>query len=136
MRLLRRLTNGRLFTLVLVLMAMVLSLGCDSGPKVYSDADVPIVVREGETFLISVPDSPDSGYRWDAEFEESDFELVSDELVFAEDRECKVCAWGDYLFTFTAIDAGESEILVTLRRPLEEDNIAIQHVFDVTVTPR
>ena len=135
---LRGLSNGWLLAVVLMTVVVLAPLGCssESEPKVYSDPDVPVVVRVGESFVLSVPDNPDSGYMWDAEFDESSLQLVSDELVFAEDRECEVCAWGTYQFVFTAVGEGESVIVVTLRRPLEADDIALQHLFNVTVTPR
>ncbi|MBN1856518.1 MAG: protease inhibitor I42 family protein [Dehalococcoidia bacterium] len=127
--------------ILLMLVAYALS-GCTSEPPgplemdVYLDPDIPIVVREGDSFVLSLPDNPDSGYQWDAEFDEAVFSLESDTLVFAEDRECEVCAWGDYRFVFMATEEGESVIVTTLRRPLEADDIALQHHFNVTVTRR
>ena len=135
-RLLPWLPVSRLLVAIVAMVVMLVAQGCSSEPKVYSDSDVPIVVRSGDCFVLSLPDNPDTGYRWEAEFEESAFELVSEELVFPEDRDCKLCAWGYYRFTFTVADVGESVILVALRRPLEPDDVAMQHLFNVTVTPR
>ena len=136
MRPFRWLPDRRFLVVIVAIAATLVPQGCSSEPKIYSDSDVPIVVRNGDSFVLSLPDSPDTGYRWDAEFEESDFELVSEELVFPEDRECKLCSWGYYRFTFTAADVGESVILVALRGPLEPDDVARQHLFNVAVTPR
>lgn len=135
-RLFRWLPASRFLVLIVAMAVMLVPQGCSSEPKVYSDSDVPIVVRNGDSFVLSLPDSPDTGYRWDAEFEESAFELVFEELVFPEDRECKLCSWGYYRFTFTAANVGESVILVALRGPLEPDDISRQHSFSVTVTSR
>ena len=136
MRPFRWLPDSRFLVLIVAIAAMLVPQGCSSEPKIYSDSDVPVVVRNGDSFVLSLPDNPDTGYRWESEFDESDFELVSEELVFPEDRECKSCAWGYYRFTFTAAGVGESVILVALRRPLEPDDVAVQHFFNVTVNPR
>ena len=78
---------------------------------------MPIEVEQGQLFIISLADDPMNGLMWEAEYDEGVLELVSDELVYPEDRDCTTCSWGYYQFTFEAVSEGTGEVACTYRRP-------------------
>ena len=84
---------------------------------VYADPSVSIEVRQGETFIISLADEPMNGLMWEAEYDDSIMTLISEELVYPEDRDCTRCAWGYYQFTFDAESEGNCTVACTYRRP-------------------
>ncbi|MFC2008665.1 hypothetical protein ACFLUT_01260 [Chloroflexota bacterium] len=63
---------------------------------IYVDPAIPIEVRQGEPFVIYLADDPMNGLMWEAEYDKGTVNLVSEEIVFPEDRDCTRCSWGYY----------------------------------------
>jgi hypothetical protein len=61
--------------------------------------------------------------------------LLSDELVFPEDRDCTLCSWGYYQFTFSAEAEGNCTIVCTYRRPGFPADTDDVRTFNVVVSP-
>jgi len=122
-----------------VLLAIALSCGAcspaEKAPAIYADPSIAVEVRQGESFIISLSDDPANGLMWEAEYEEDILQLVSEELVFPEDRDCTLCSWGYYQFTFEAKSAGESEVACSYGRPGYPADTDDVRSFTVVVSP-
>jgi len=104
-----------------VLLAIVLLYGACSPAEpvipIYADPSIPIEVEQGRSFIIALADDPMNGLMWEAEYDVGVLQLLSDELVYPEDRDCTRCSWGYYQFTFEAVSEGKSVVVCTYRRP-------------------
>jgi predicted secreted protein len=97
--------------------------GCSSGGEddAYTDPGVPIVVEEGQEFVIALESNPTTGYQWQlAEpLEEEVLSLVKTE--FEEPEEDMVGASGEERWTFIAEGRGDTIIDFVYVRPWEEE---------------
>ena len=129
----------RLLASGIALLVLLMSGGCspaESSIPVYADPSMPVEVGTGEQFVISLSDDPTNGLMWEAEYDEGLLQLVSEELVFPEDRDCTRCSWGYYQFTFDAVAEGAGEVAVAYRRPGFPADTDEVRTFGVVVSPQ
>ncbi len=122
-------------TLALGLSLLLVSVvvGCESGqPEEYTDAGQEIEIGVGDQFIVVLESNPTTGYRWEADFDESFLKLVQDEFEPDEAEEGMVGVGGKQRFTFEGLKTGETELTLTYKRSWEED-FAEQKVFVVSI---
>ena len=117
-----------IFAVIALLAVLFVAVsGCSSGgeEEAYSDPSVPIVVEEGQEFVIALESNPTTGYQWQlAEpLEEEILSLVKTE--FEEPEEEMVGAGGEEKWTFKAEGRGDTIIDFAYVRPWEEDTEGI-----------
>jgi inhibitor of cysteine peptidase len=84
----------------------------------FTDPAAAIHVKAGETFALSLPGNPSTGYTWQASVDPRYLELVGQEFV----PEGKGVGAGGYeLVQLRALAAGHSEIACEYRRPWERE---------------
>jgi inhibitor of cysteine peptidase len=113
-----------IFAVIALLAVLFVAVsGCSSGgeDEAYSDPSVPIVVEEGQEFVIVLESNPTTGYQWQlAEpLEEEILSLVKTE--FEEPEEDLVGAGGEEKWTFKAEGRGDTTIDFAYVRPWEEE---------------
>lgn len=122
-------------TLALGLSLLLVSVvvGCASGQsEEYADAGQKIEIGVGGQFIVVLESNPTTGYRWEADFDESFIKLVQDEFEPDEVEEGMVGVGGKQRFTFEGLKTGETELTLTYKRSWEED-FAEQKVFVVSI---
>jgi inhibitor of cysteine peptidase len=112
-----------IFAVIIIAAALALTLcGCGGASKEYSDPDVPIVVEEGQEFVIVLESNPTTGYQWQLA-QPLDEEILS--LVKAEFEEREedgpLGAPGEERWTFKAEGRGTTTIDFSYVRPWEEE---------------
>lgn len=100
----------------------------------FTDSSKPVQVKKGEDFLLAVGANPAEGYRWDVanpsgapllKFIGSNFQAKSDSMNQG----------GVEWFRFLALESGETEVCLQLRRPQEKDKPLVKEAkFKVVVS--
>jgi inhibitor of cysteine peptidase len=85
---------------------------------VYDDPNVPVVVKVGESFSVSLASNPTTGYTWDAEYDSSF--VVESKSSFIPISEA-MGAGGKELFEFQTKKAGITVITLKHKRPWESE---------------
>ena len=115
-------------------MVSILAAGCEGGGvKTYSDAGSTIKATVGGEFIIALDSNPSTGYSWVAVFEETDFELISDEYQASNTNKMVVGAGGTHYFRFKALKAGSCQITMNYQRAWEGGAIE-KKVFNISVS--
>ncbi len=92
-----------------------------------------LALKVGETFLVSLPENPTTGYRWEQTGDTSQYlSAVKDEYVPARQGGGVVGAGGLRELTFSAKAPGSVKLLLRLRRSWENPGQAVDSFF-VTV---
>ncbi len=119
--------------IALVLMVSIMAAGCGGGDvKTYSDAGDTIEVKANGEFTIALDSNPTTGYSWKAVYEESQFELLSDNYEQNETEGMVVGAGGTQYLHFKALKAGDFEITMDYKRAWESEPVE-RMVFSVEV---
>ncbi|MDD4923883.1 MAG: protease inhibitor I42 family protein [Dehalococcoidales bacterium] len=119
--------------LVLVLMVSIMTAGCGGGDvKTYSDVGDTIEVKANGEFIIALDSNPTTGYSWKAVYEESQFELISDNYEQDETEGMVVGAGGTQYLRFKALKTGDFEITLDYKRAWEGEPVE-RMVFSVEV---
>ena len=115
---------SKIFALVTcILTVSFMSAGCAGGNvKTYSDIGDAIEVAVNGEFVIALDSNPTTGYSWKASYEESEFELISDEYEQSETDEMILGAGGTQYLRFKALKAGNFEIAMDYQRPWEDQS--------------
>jgi inhibitor of cysteine peptidase len=117
----------------LFLLTAFAAAGCDGdNVKTYSDAGETVEVKAGNEFVIALESNPTTGYSWMATFEESEFELISDNYEADETEGMVVGSGGTQYLRFKALKAGEFKINLGYQRSWEGEPVN-SLVFDVKV---
>jgi inhibitor of cysteine peptidase len=118
----------------LILTLSMLAAGCGGDDvKTYSDAGAAIKVKVNGEFIIALDSNPTTGYSWKALYEESQFELVSDDYVQDEKETMMTGVGGTQYLRFKALKSGDYEITMNYQRSWEGEP-AQQAVFSVKVS--
>lgn len=86
--------------------------------RVYTDPNVPIVVKVGESFTISLESNPTTGYAWDAEYDSSFIDESKSSFIPISEA---MGAGGKELFEFQSKRAGVTVITLKHNRPWESE---------------
>jgi inhibitor of cysteine peptidase len=81
-------------------------------------------VRVGDELVVSLPENPTTGYRWQLDSPGSLFVVENDD--FALPQHAGIGAAGTRLLTLRATAAGRASLHLVLRRDWENDNLSIQ----------
>ena len=87
-------------------------------------------VAPGDTFELSLDSNPTTGYSWQAEFDQEYLEQVSKEFVPSQSD--MVGAGGTEIFTFQALEVGETELTMVYKRSWESES-AETRVFIIQI---
>jgi inhibitor of cysteine peptidase len=110
-----------------------MAAGCSGGSvKTYSDVGDTIEAAVNGEFVISLDSNPTTGYSWKASYEESEFELISDEYEQYETEQMMTGVGGTQYLRFKALKAGNFEITLDYQRSWEGEP-AERMVFSVEV---
>jgi inhibitor of cysteine peptidase len=110
-----------MFAVIIIVAALALTIcGCGGQAEEYFDPNTPIVVEEGQEFVIVLESNPTTGYQWQLAqpLEEEVLSLVKTE--FEEPEEELVGAGGEERWTFKAEGRGDTIIDFAYVRPWEE----------------
>ncbi len=104
----------------------------DSGPaQIYTDPAVPVHVRPGETFSISLASNPSTGYSWKMDFSEEEKNLALLDSKHVAASEPMPGAPGKQVYTFKALKAGQTKIRLVYGRPWAPSSADTREVFTV-----
>ena len=119
---------------VVIAAAVVLggSLGAISALGEEDTADLNQLKGEGTdvTFEITLESNLTTGYSWQAGYDESFLELVSQTYESASDL---MGAGGEETLVFKALKQGETEVTMVYKRPWEDTSLETR-IFNVTVS--
>jgi len=130
----RRSMYRRTTTILLVLFLVCLS-SCARSQET-PGAEEPSIIGEeiqltvGETFEISQPGLPASGYSWDIETAPSDILEPVGELVVELESD-DIDATGAFIYTFRAVAAGTTYIKLIYHQPFEDN--PPESVYEATI---
>lgn len=120
------------FAIWLVLLAGLAS-GCGLGPGVYSEPERGINIRVDQQFTIALDSNPTTGYRWEAQFDESLLRLVETKFEPGEPARPGIYGvGGKERFTFQGLRQGKTYVTLSYKRPWEEEPIE-QRMFTVNI---
>jgi len=109
------------FGVVLVLVAFLMVTGCSGGkPNTYTDPSSTISVRSNQEFIIALEANATTGFAWEAVYDESILQLVSQNYVPDEHEEGMVGVGGTDHLRFKALKTGKTEIELTYKQPWVE----------------
>ncbi|HAS04754.1 MAG TPA: hypothetical protein DCR71_03195 [Dehalococcoidia bacterium] len=125
---------NKIFAMVTcILIVSIMAAGCSGGSvKTYSDVGDTIEAAVNGEFVISLDSNPTTGYSWKASYEESEFELISDEYEQYETEQMMTGVGGTQYLRFKALKAGNFEITLDYQRSWEGEP-AERMVFSVEV---
>ena len=126
--------NKLAFLVILLLLVTGLFAGCGSQqqPKEYTDPSQGIEVGVGGQFIIVLESNPTTGYKWEANFDNSLLKLVKSDYKQSDAKAGIVGAGGKEYFTFEALKKGDTKITMTYKRSWETGS-AEQKVFSVSI---
>jgi inhibitor of cysteine peptidase len=120
--------------LAVIFTVAIMSAGCaGDNVKTYSDAGETIEVKVDGEFIIALDSNPTTGYSWEATYDETQLELISDDYEADETDGLITGAGGTEYFRFKALKAGEFEITLDYQRSWE-DEPSERMVFSVEVS--
>lgn len=108
-------------SLVLTLLALLPVAGCSGGePTTYTDPANTINIKANQEFVIALKANATTGFAWEAAFDESMLQLVSQDYVPDEHEEGMVGVGGIDHLRFKALKAGNTAIELTYSQPWAE----------------
>jgi predicted secreted protein len=121
-----------LFVSILVLFASAnLTAGCGINTKMFSESATNINVRVNEKFGIVLDTNLTTGYNWNQSNDSTMIELIDRTYRKGEHAKSTGGSGVEY-FTFKALKAGETKIIMTYERPWEKEIIK-EVVFTVII---
>jgi inhibitor of cysteine peptidase len=123
-----------LFSLVI----SVLVLSCSYSPKALTEKDngKRLVLKRNEIIMVNLESNPSTGYSWDLVDENMDdvvLLIASDYHASSKDKNL-VGGGGYQIFTFQARSSGSADIILSYRRPWEEETKPLETFrLDITV---
>jgi inhibitor of cysteine peptidase len=99
--------------------------------KMFSESTTSISVKVNEQFGIALDTNPTTGYSWQESNDPMMLELVHREYRKGEHAK-SIGGGGVEYFTFEALNAGETTIIMTYARPWEKETVK-QMVFPVDI---
>ena len=104
----------------------------ESGPsQTYTDPAMPVKVRPGETFKISVTSNPSTGYAWKLDFPKEEKGLMLLDSKHIEASKPMPGAPGNQVYTFKALKTGETKIRLVYQRPWVPSSADTREIFTV-----
>ncbi len=89
-----------------------------------ADSGKTLVVHVSDELVVSLPENPTTGYRWQLDSPGSFFAVENDDFVLP--RHAGIGAAGTRLLTLRATAAGRASLHLALRRDWENDKLPIQ----------
>jgi inhibitor of cysteine peptidase len=102
-------------------------------PLVFQDPGVPVKVRPGDEFSISLTSNPSTGYLWQMTLPEGDKTVTFLGSEHAVSQTGMVGAPGQEIFKFKAVTAGEVKADFVYRRPWETITAPPRKIFTILV---
>jgi len=122
-----------LISVVLVMLAGSLLVGCGGGNKTYSDSGQTISVAVDQEFIIALGSNPTTGYRWEPDFDQAIIALVESKYEPGKKaRDGVVGAGGVEFFKFKTLKTGQTRIILSYQRSWETESID-QKVFTIDI---
>jgi len=98
----------------------------------YLNPGEPIKVKAGQKFIIRMESNPTTGYSWQLSKDlDNIIVLVNNTFIPPDSKLCG--AGGHELWTFKAIEPGQTNIIIKYVRPWEKNQPARTNVFTVIV---
>ena len=119
---------------IIMLLVMVIS-GCSTEVKAYTEPAQMVNVGANQEFTIALGSNPTTGYSWQEEHDKANLEFVKKDYR-ADDNTGKqlVGSGGTEFFVFKALNAGQTRITFTYRRPWETPSPQDQQqVFTINI---
>jgi len=114
--------NKRALLVFMFLVALFTVVGCSGGgTETYTDPATTISVKANQEFIIALEANATTGFAWQANYDESMLQLVSQNYVPDEHEEGVVGVGGIEHLSFKALQTGNTTIELTYKRPWEED---------------
>ena len=122
----------RLLVLVtVVLLVLSLVAGCGGEIMTYTDAGQTIDIGLGKEFIIALGANLTTGYKWEAHNPDNMIMIIENTYQPGKE-EGVVGAGGVEYFRFKAVKKGSTEIIMTYKRPGEEESLD-QKVFTINI---
>lgn len=103
-----------------------------SDKEEYLNPGEPIKVKAGQIFTIRMESNPTTGYGWQlSKALDNNIILVTNAFIPPDSK--LMCAGGHEVWTFKAIEQGQTEISIKYVRPWEKDQPTRTNVFTVIV---
>ena len=111
----------RAFLFFLVMVVLLIVAGCSGGePQTYTNPATTISVKTNNEFIIALEANATTGFAWEAAFDETMLQLVSQDYVPDEHEEGMVGVGGTDYFRLKALQTGSTTIELTYKQPWEE----------------
>jgi len=108
--------------IAILLVSLLMVPGCSSGePQSHTDPAATISVKVNQDFIIALEANATTGFAWEATFDESMLQLVSQNYVPDEHEEGMVGVGGIDHLRFKALSTGSTQIELTYKQPWAED---------------
>jgi len=105
----------------MLLVSLLFVCSCSGGePQSYSDPAATISVKINQDFIIALEANATTGFAWEASFDQSMLQLVSQDYVPDEHEEGMVGVGGTDHLRFKALKAGNTAIELTYSQPWAE----------------
>jgi inhibitor of cysteine peptidase len=120
-----------ILALIIVLSSVVVVSGtdiCDNAP-----CESQINASLGNEFSISLESNPSTGFEWWTKFDPNYLSLMSSTFVSGNEMSGMVGVPGKQEFTFNAISAGNTDVIMLLLRPWENGTITERKIFPINI---
>jgi len=104
-----------------------------AGASIAAPSDNVISVKEGQTFKITLPSNPSTGYQWNSTYDTTYLELVAQNFQPDNTNPGIVGAGGNEIFTFKAKNPGNTTITFNYQRPWDPTPINTT-TYDIRIT--
>jgi inhibitor of cysteine peptidase len=103
--------------------------------EAFSDSATPVTVRKGQTFALTLRSNPTTGYIWQLDKPPEDGVIQFIDNQYRGDKSGLVGAGGREIWTFKAVETGETTIDLKYVRPWEKNTApAKSALFKVVVS--
>jgi predicted secreted protein len=124
--------QSKILALIIFLLSVI---GIVFGTNICENApcEPQINASIGDEFAISFESNPSTGFEWWTKFDPNYLSLTSSTLFLANELSGMVGISGKQEFTFSAISAGNTDVVMLLLQPGENGTIAERKIFPVNI---
>lgn len=119
--------------LIIVLLSNMVVSGtdlCDNAP-----CEPQIDVSLGKEFAIPLESSPSTGFEWWTKFDPIYLGLMNSTFASGNEGSGLAGAPGKVMFTFSARNAGNTDVVMLLLRPWENGTISERRIYPIRIMP-
>jgi inhibitor of cysteine peptidase len=103
---------------------------CDNAP-----CEPQINASPGREFTISLESNPSTGFEWWTKFDPNYLSLINLTFVGANEISGIIGVAGKDVFTFNAMSAGNTEVIMLLIQPWENGTITERKILPINIVP-